>query len=214
MCYYYNVAMQRYIAEQRFMAEFNGDDWDFPTGLVNGFSLPSMPLILDERPDIITTGQWGLIPGWAAAKEPKDFIKTANTLNAMIETVDTKPAFRNYTDQRCLVLAQSFQEWKHTVVGKKTVKTPYNIRVPGDKPFAMAGIYSVINGVPTYSILTTAANSLMAEIHNSKKRMPVILLPEEEKLWLQRDKLEPYHNRTEVELVAISLGEPGQESLF
>ena len=39
----------------------------------------------------------------------------------------------------------------------------------------------------TFSILTTAANPLMARIHNSKERMPVILLPEREREWLNPD---------------------------
>jgi putative SOS response-associated peptidase YedK len=214
MCYWYYAALRRYEAEMRFVATFEGEEWDYPTELVNGFTYPKMPIILDERPDVITSGTWGLIPSWAASQEPKEFLKKANTLNAMIETIEEKPSFKKYADNRCLILADSFQEWKHTTVGKKVVKTPYNISVPGDAPFAMAGIYSVINGVPTYSILTTQANELMADIHNSKKRMPVILSPEEEKLWLQRDKLEPYHNRTEVELVAVNVGEPEQNSLF
>jgi putative SOS response-associated peptidase YedK len=37
---------------------------------------------------------------------------------------------------------------------------------------------------PSFSILTTAANPLMEEIHNTKKRMPVILSPEAEKSWI------------------------------
>jgi putative SOS response-associated peptidase YedK len=36
----------------------------------------------------------------------------------------------------------------------------------------------------TFSIITTEANELMAEIHNSAKRMPVILAREDESEWL------------------------------
>src|SRR5690606_13455781 len=36
----------------------------------------------------------------------------------------------------------------------------------------------------TYSILTTEANPLLAKIHNTKKRMPVILPEEQERAWL------------------------------
>ncbi len=39
--------------------------------------------------------------------------------------------------------------------------------------------------VKSYTILTTEANELMSEIHNSKKRMPVIILPENKKDWLE-----------------------------
>ncbi len=39
--------------------------------------------------------------------------------------------------------------------------------------------------IPTFTILTTEADELMTRIHNSKKRMPVILTEHEEMLWLQ-----------------------------
>ena len=38
--------------------------------------------------------------------------------------------------------------------------------------------------IPTFTIITTDANPLMAEIHNTKKRMPIILKPEFEKEYL------------------------------
>ena len=37
----------------------------------------------------------------------------------------------------------------------------------------------------TFTILTCPANELMAEIHNTKKRMPVILETSQESLWLE-----------------------------
>ncbi|MDZ7820343.1 MAG: SOS response-associated peptidase family protein [Candidatus Marinimicrobia bacterium] len=39
-----------------------------------------------------------------------------------------------------------------------------------------------------FSILTTAANPLLEVIHNSRKRMPVILPPEKETAWLSRER--------------------------
>ena len=36
----------------------------------------------------------------------------------------------------------------------------------------------------TYTIITTEANELMSEIHNSQKRMPFILIKENEFEWL------------------------------
>jgi putative SOS response-associated peptidase YedK len=52
----------------------------------------------------------------------------------------------------------------------------------------------------TFSIITTRANPLLEEIHNSKKRMPVILPEDKEMEWLDQNKplvevlslLEPY----------------------
>ena len=37
----------------------------------------------------------------------------------------------------------------------------------------------------TFSVVTTRANELMEEIHNTKKRMPVILPASAERLWLK-----------------------------
>jgi putative SOS response-associated peptidase YedK len=42
----------------------------------------------------------------------------------------------------------------------------------------------------TFSIITTQANPLLAEIHNTKRRMPVILRPEDEKRWLSNIPLD------------------------
>ena len=54
------------------------------------------------------------------------------------------------------------------------------IRLKSRNVFCLAGLYE--NG--TYSILTTAANPLMEQVHNQKKRMPVILPMEAEETWL------------------------------
>ena len=42
----------------------------------------------------------------------------------------------------------------------------------------------------TFSIITTQATPLLAVIHNTKKRMPVILRPEGERKWLSDIPLE------------------------
>jgi putative SOS response-associated peptidase YedK len=72
----------------------------------------------------------------------------------------------------------------------KEKKQGYQISLPNNEVFAFAGLWSewldpstgeLIN---SYTILTTEATGLMAEIHNSKKRMPIILAPEQEAAWL------------------------------
>jgi len=73
---------------------------------------------------------------------------------------------------------------------KKYLITPKNHDI-----FAFAGIYSSWKNpqnhelVSSYSILTTDANDLMREIHNSKKRMPVVLKNEDMKNWLSGDEV-------------------------
>ena len=99
-----------------------------------------------------------------------------------------KPSFRNAIWQRrCLVPADGFYEWRE-VDGKKY---PYYIYLKSKEVFSFAGIWeewidhSTGEVWRTFSILTTEANALMAQIHNTKKRMPVILSREGETEWLR-----------------------------
>jgi putative SOS response-associated peptidase YedK len=70
--------------------------------------------------------RWGLIPFWA-----KDAKIGYSTINAMAETVATKPAFRDaFKSRRCLVPADAFYEWMKT--GTKT-KQPYRIALVENK---------------------------------------------------------------------------------
>lgn len=118
---------------------------------------------------------WGLVPSWS--KEPKGY------LNARAETVSTRPSFRMaYRTKRCLIPASSYFEWQQTQSGRM----PYCIKLKDGELFAFAGIYDEwINpqGQPiqSFAILTCTANQLLRPIHD---RMPVILKPEDEELWL------------------------------
>ena len=66
----------------------------------------------------------------------------------------------------------------------------------------------------TYSIVTTQANQLMAEIHNTKKRMPIILKPEDESKWLQHEPINKFAYPYEVYLIATKLDNTPQGLLF
>lgn len=207
MCYKFKEPDSITEAEKIFNARFHQPEVFNPSKYKFGYELPDIAVILDENPSSIIMARWGLMPSTAASMDPKMFLKKVNTLNARIETVGTLKTYKNYTDNRCLILAQSFIEYKHIPKpGLKTPnKIPYEIFTPNRKPFAIAGLYAMVGDTPTVTLLTTAANTLMAEIHNSAKRMPVILKKEEQELWLERERLEPYHSRMEVELVALPI---------
>jgi putative SOS response-associated peptidase YedK len=52
--------------------------------------------------------RWGLVPYWA-----KDIKIGFSTINAMAETVDAKPVFREaFKQRRCLVPIEAFYEWQ------------------------------------------------------------------------------------------------------
>ena len=121
-------------------------------------------VITNKQPNVLQTMQWGLIPHWS-----KDGKGSGALINARMETIEEKPSFREpIRTQRCLVLADSFYEWK-TV---NSQKIPYRIMMPNDDLMVFAGIYDEWQGVKTFSILTTEPNEEMSKLHT---RMPVIL---------------------------------------
>jgi putative SOS response-associated peptidase YedK len=165
------------------------DSWNnnqFAPGNFNAFAYPQTPVI--SRPNHIEFAEWGLIPTWA-----KDKTIQSTTLNARIETISTKPAFKNSINNRCLIIADGFYEWQW-LDSKGNRKQKYLLHLPGETLFTFAGLFSdwtnPQTGQPlrTYTIITTQANTLMARIHNTKKRMPVIVSNQYQ--WLQGSPLE------------------------
>lgn len=167
-----------------FGVEYSGGDFK-GSDFLNGYSYPEMPIITDENFNEAILGNWGLIPAWS-----KDRVIQKMTLNARLETLDEKPSFKNYTQNRCLILVNGFYEWKWLdSKGKK--KDKYFIQLDnGDQPFALGGIYNIWKDEKTdeiltsFSIVTSDANELMSEIHNTKDRMPLVLSKSAEKSWL------------------------------
>lgn len=148
--------------------------------------------VITAKTENIEFMNWGLIPNWVNTPQAANEIKS-KTLNTRIETAEEKPSFRSA--QRCLIPSTGFFEWQ--TVGKE--KVPYYIYLPENQIFSMAEIYDIWikeTGEPmmTFSILTTEANPLMEKIHNSKKRILVILDPKDEENWLF-SKNESTYNR-------------------
>lgn len=123
--------------------------------------------------------RWGLIPSWA-----KD-AKTGNQMiNARSETAAEKPSFRRcFARQRCLVLADGFYEWRQVAPG---FKRPVRVVLKTREPFAFAGLWDEWKGpdgraLRSFTILTTEAPASLRDLHD---RVPVILNPQTEALWL------------------------------
>jgi putative SOS response-associated peptidase YedK len=204
MCFHSKQSKDAQTLQNRYKAELLRPEL-FVSGDFNGFSHPWCAIITNDRQEVIQMAQWGLLPDWA-----KDKTLQNNTLNAKLETIAEKPSFKNYQSQRCLIPADGFYEWQWLdPAGKK--KQKFLLRLPDDPLFSFAGLWnhwhdrSTGETFNTYAILTTEANALMAIVHNSKKRMPVILCPEAEKEWLDRGELHLFNDQ----LIADPLREPG-----
>ena len=203
MCY--RTQMNKTIGEieKAFNARFVEPESYVPMDEINGFTFIKTPVITDESRGEIDLFNWGLIPFWA-----KDDNIKKNTLNARIESVTDKPAFRNSVENRCLVLANAYFEWQW-LDEKGKEKQKFLIHPVDQEIFAFAGIYSTWEKpgtgelINSYSIITTEANELMSKIHNNKQRMPVVLKQEDQNIWLSGAEVSKFALPYEVALEAI-----------
>lgn len=192
MCFYTTQSKEAIEVENRFKAKFSNIKLFSKTELYNGFAFPQTPVIANNNKEIIDFFSWGLIPFWA-----KDIEIRKNTLNAKIETLSQKPSFRHCIEKRCLVIVDGFYEWQW-LDPKGKHKQKYKIILPDFSLFALGGLWSEwVNKetgelIKSYTIVTTPANEFMSKIHNSKKRMPLILTPQNEREWLGNSPIDNF----------------------
>ena len=174
--------------EDNLRVHWEGQEWQ-PVYHSSGFSFLQMPVITQADPKYVQLFNWGLIPSWVKSKVDADKLK-AQTLNARSETAFEKPSFRSGIKyNRCLIPADGFFEWMD--VNKK--KYPHYIFMKNQELFCFGGIYANWTDrftgelIQSFSILTTDANPMMEKIHNSKKRMPVIIPSNGYEHWLDNN---------------------------
>ncbi len=134
---------------------------------------------------------WGLVPFWA--KDPKIGNRM---INARMETVAEKPAYRRAFERRRAILpADGYFEWYATeqlTKAGKPRKQPYFIRPADGGVLAMAGLYEIWRDPDkadddhdrfrwTCTVLTTSAEDSLGHIHD---RMPLMLPPSAYDAWL------------------------------
>ena len=190
MCYQTRLLKKKEEIQKRFNIPKDDLEGFNPSEIIKAFDYPKTPVITNDKPDTIQQFNWGLVPSWSSNTSHRHY-----TLNARIETLNEKKSFKDVIQNRCLIIADGFYEWKWlNKSGSK--KEKHLITIPNEELFAFAGIYSTWidiegNHFNSYSMITTEANELMSEIHNTKKRMPFILKKEDELEWL---KGLDYHN--------------------
>jgi putative SOS response-associated peptidase YedK len=154
---------------------------------------------------------WGLVPSWA-----KDPSIGSRMINARLETVAEKPAFRRaFQLRRCVLPADGFYEWytpeSTRPAGKssKIKKQPFFIhRADGDR-LAMAGVYEIWRDpakdpeddsawLRTCSVITTDATDAAGHIHD---RMPMVISKDAVDAWLDPDLTDP---KAALELLAVT----------
>jgi putative SOS response-associated peptidase YedK len=186
MCFSVNVNLIKEELESRYDATLIDHDKYRPSYYYHAFGLPEIPAVCSGNTGKIRLLRWGLVPSWVKTMDEANKIRF-KTFNARSESIEEKPSFSaSFKSKRCIIPVKGFYEWQH--VGKE--KIPWYIYHSGNEILSMAGLYNewvesksgeILN---TFTIVTTDANDLMAEIHNSAKRMPVILDKYNEKTWI------------------------------
>ncbi|MGH8261792.1 MAG: SOS response-associated peptidase [Steroidobacteraceae bacterium] len=143
--------------------------------------VPALRLIDGKRHGAML--RWGLVPFFAKGEPPK-----YSTINATCERIESGPVWRGPWNrgQRCILPASGFYEWHLNDDG---TKQPFAVEAVDQPVFGIAGLWdrSVSQAgaaIESCAIVTLPASALMAEIHNSKRRMPAILRIEDRGAWL------------------------------
>jgi len=146
---------------------------------------------LDKDPMIM---EWGLIPSTAKPSDKERYRKGNWFVNARAEELFHTWPYRTLIHRkRCIIPSTGFYEYHYYEVNGKPENTAYHISVKGEELFSIGGLYDrwidpdTGEIHDTYTMITTAANPLMKEIHNGGKnpyRMPFIIPKDLEEKWL------------------------------
>lgn len=192
MCYHTSTPATNKIKEQLpgYLLKYDPDTYYH----VSGFSRPFLPTTLNTDQTSIVASQWKLLPFWVRNNDEAK--KYANTLNAESESIFEKGSYKGYIQKyRGLLWVDGFYEpHKNKITGQSE---NYYIYTPEKKIFSLGIVVApwldteTGEFINTFSVITTKANPLLEEIHNEKKRMPLIIPEHDRDGWLNaRDKEE------------------------
>lgn len=158
----------------------DGDVEDPPAADWNIAPTKDVPAVLVRGTRrVLTSVRWGLVPSWA-----DDPSIGPRLINARIETVADKPAFKSALEsRRCLLPADGWYEWATRPDGSRQ---PYFLTPVDGSVLAFAGLWETwydAEGRPlvTATVLTGAAPADLAGVHD---RAPVVLGPDHWDAWL------------------------------
>jgi putative SOS response-associated peptidase YedK len=199
MCGRYAVARKRQDLMDEFGIELDAVEDELEPSY-NVAPTDTVPAVLERRskdePEQVVRQlralRWGLVPSWA-----KDLSAGARMINARVETVGEKPAFRGaFARRRCLLPADGYFEWYRLEPEegeKKPAKQPFFIRPRDGRVMAMAGLYEFWKSpqdewYTTCTVITTEASDDLGRIHD---RMPMVVERERWDAWLDPDLTDP-----------------------
>ncbi len=172
------------------------------------------PVVTNEPERALAQMHFGLQPFWAkgghssATPEAKTEAKrkSASMINARVETIATKSAYKKAVEQRrCIIPVSGYYEWQK--VGGK--KQPVFIHAKDGKFITLSGVWerwTTRDGevIESFAIVTRAAAGFMTGIHD---RMPLEVPKSAIDLWLDPEP------KTEAQLAEVLKAESGADHL-
>ncbi|MCY7421519.1 MAG: SOS response-associated peptidase [Chitinophagaceae bacterium] len=205
MCYYRSVKIKNHDLLKLAGIERELSVLNIEALIADGFAYGNTPVVVAKADcgwEIVQM-EWGFIPHYLPNRLAVNNFRRGytddngklhppiTTLNAIGEELllPGKMYREAALKRRCLFISTGFYEWRHIFpMGKKgqplktAVKYPYHIRTKTTNEIHLtAGIWQSWTDretgetVDTCALVTTKANKMMEQIHNSKKRMPCIL---------------------------------------
>lgn len=167
------------------------------------------PVITNEPERALAQMHFGLQPFWAKSKATSGSSKpksSASMINARVETIASKPAYKKALEQRrCIIPVSGYYEWQK--VGGK--KQPLFIHAKDGTVIPLSGVWerwTTRDGevIESFAIVTRAAAGFMTSIHD---RMPLEVPKSAIDLWLDPDP------KTEAQLAAVLNAAAGSDHL-
>jgi putative SOS response-associated peptidase YedK len=136
---------------------------------------PVDTVVVEDGQRQLVPMRWGLVPFWWS--KPLKELRLA-TFNARVETVTTKPFFReSFRRRRCLMPMSGYYEWQDTPDGKQ----PWYFTARDGSPLlTTTGLWDEWKNretgerVKSCTMIITGPNRFVAEMHD---RMPMLLMP-------------------------------------
>lgn len=161
---------------------FSIDVPDFYRAHYNASPTQLLPVVTSASPEGLSSFYWGTAPEWAKNKTLSEKL-----VNLHAEDFREKPTLKKaLRAHRCIVPADGFYGWKK--VGKKT-NIPYRFVLKSQAIFSFPALWEEFEDtdgkqIQTFTIITLPADAVVTSIQD---RMPAILRPQTEKIWLSSD---------------------------
>ena len=143
-----------------------------------------VPVVVEAAGERCATQmRWGLVPWWRHGVPLQ-----ASTINATAERLESAPSYRDAwrRGQRCIFVMGGFYEPHLNADGSRE---PFFVQLAEREVFGVAGLWERSRRADggellSCTLVTVPANTLLAEVHNEKPRMPAILAQPDYDLWL------------------------------